>query len=88
MVFPKLHAYVVAERLHCLLFELYDTDYLVVLIQGEQTNVQQEKGWAELSRRKYRWIMLLATLLPLFQQLSGINTCILYSSQARHPVKE
>lgn len=25
--------------------------------------------------------MLLTTFIPLFQQLSGVNTCILYSSQ-------
>ena len=48
-----------------------------------QTPVEtsKEKGWMDLLNPRYRWIMLLATLLPLFQQLSGINTCILYSSE-------
>lgn len=55
---------------------------LGVSLQAESADEQHEKGWAELASHKYRWIMLLATLLPLFQQLSGINTCILYSSQA------
>ena len=44
----------------------------------------KEKGWIDLLNPRYRWIMLLTTLLPLFQQLSGINTCILYSSEVRH----
>lgn len=35
----------------------------------------------DLLNPRYRWIMLLTTMLPLFQQLSGINTCILYSSE-------
>lgn len=42
-----------------------------------------EKGWLELLSPRYHWIMLLTTLMPLFQQLSGINTCILYSSEVR-----
>ena len=37
----------------------------------------------DLLHPRYRWIMLLTTMLPLFQQLSGINTCILYSSEVR-----
>ena len=48
----------------------------------EQGVVQSSgKGWSELLEPKYRRIMLLTTLIPLFQQLSGVNTCILYSSQ-------
>lgn len=39
------------------------------------------KGWAALLQPRYRRVMTLAVALPLFQQLSGINTVIFYSSQ-------
>ena len=47
----------------------------------QQALEAREKGWLDLLNPRYRWIMLLCTMLPLFQQLSGINTCILYSSE-------
>ena len=34
---------------------------------------------------KYRRIMILASALPIMQQLSGINTVVFYSSDVRHP---
>ena len=33
---------------------------------------------------KYRRIMILASALPIMQQLSGINTVVFYSSDVRH----
>ncbi len=33
--------------------------------------------------RRYRLMMVLAAALPLWQQLSGINTVVFYSSEAR-----
>lgn len=49
--------------------------------EAQQAAETREKGWLDLLNPRYRWIMLLTTMLPLFQQLSGINTCILYSSE-------
>ena len=54
------------------------------LVQAaQQLEGAAEEGWADLLKPRYRWIMLLTTILPLVQQLSGINTCILYSSEVR-----
>lgn len=38
-------------------------------------------GWGALLLRRYRLIMVLAAALPLWQQLSGINTVVFYSSE-------
>ena len=54
------------------------------LVQADQQpEAAAEEGWADLLKPRYRWIMLLTTILPLAQQLSGINTCILYSSEVQ-----
>ena len=44
--------------------------------------VQRREGaWEDLAKRRYRRVMVLAAGLPLLQQLSGINTVVLFSSQ-------
>lgn len=40
-------------------------------------------GWGALLMRRYRLIMVLAAALPLWQQLSGINTVVFYSSEVK-----
>ena len=56
---------------------------LALVQAAQQPEAAAEEGWADLLKPRYRWIMLLTTILPLVQQLSGINTCILYSSEVR-----
>ena len=40
-------------------------------------------GWGALLKRRYRRIMVLASSLPIWQQASGINTVVFYSSDVR-----
>jgi len=37
------------------------------------------EGWSALVMRKYRWMVILAIGIPVLQQLSGINTVVMYS---------
>ena len=43
-------------------------------------------GWGALFRRRYRRIMVLASSLPIWQQASGINTVVFYSSDVSRPL--
>lgn len=39
------------------------------------------EGWGALLKKKYRWMVVLSVGIPMLQQLSGVNTVVLYSSQ-------
>ena len=45
-----------------------------------QAGEPQQGGWSALLNGRYRRIMILASALPILQQLSGINTVVFYSS--------
>ncbi|CAK0785259.1 hypothetical protein CVIRNUC_008465 [Coccomyxa viridis] len=45
-----------------------------------QVGEPEQGGWSALFLGKYRRIMILASALPIMQQLSGINTVVFYSS--------
>lgn len=45
-----------------------------------QAGEPQQGGWSALFDGRYRRIMILASALPILQQLSGINTVVFYSS--------
>ena len=49
-----------------------------------QVGEPEQGGWSALFLGKYRRIMILASALPIMQQLSGINTVVFYSSDVRH----
>ena len=57
--------------------------------EGAAAAAPAKGGWGALLRRRYRRIMILAAGLPIWQQASGINTVVFYSSdvsgQARLP---
>ncbi|CAL5223439.1 g5955 [Coccomyxa viridis] len=46
----------------------------------DQAGEPQQGGWSALFDGRYRRIMILASALPILQQLSGINTVVFYSS--------
>ena len=58
---------------------------VLVRTQGPEAGAAagSQLGWGALLAPKYRRVMILAAGLPLFQQLSGINTVIFYSSEVR-----
>lgn len=47
-------------------------------VEDKQGNVE---GWNALFKKQYRWMVVLALGVPTLQQLSGVNTVVLYSSQ-------
>lgn len=47
-------------------------------IEEKQGTVE---GWGALLQKKYRWMVVLALGIPMLQQLSGVNTVVLYSSK-------
>lgn len=58
----------------------YSSGDLMALSSFLQAGEPQQGGWSALFHGKYRRIMVLASALPILQQLSGINTVVFYSS--------
>jgi hypothetical protein len=56
---------------------------IVQEVGGEEGGAGVKGGWGALLRRRYRRIMILAAGLPIWQQASGINTVVFYSSDVR-----
>lgn len=56
---------------------------LEVLLPKEHIEEKQGavEGWDALLKKKYRWMVVLAIGIPVLQQLSGVNTVVLYSSK-------
>lgn len=46
--------------------------------EGKEGTVE---GWSALVMKKYRWMVTLAIGIPILQQLSGVNTVVMYSKQ-------
>lgn len=58
-------------------------DLMEALLPKDEGEIKQGavEGWSCLIKKKYRWMVILAIGIPVLQQLSGINTVVLYSAQ-------
>ena len=59
---------------------VYSVRDLMAALSLLQAGEPQQGGWSALFHGRYRRIMVLASALPVLQQLSGINTVVFYSS--------
>ena len=75
-----LERYVLSKQTLVELARLPSAVQTMLVAQGKD---EQAGSWGDLLSTRYRRIMLLAAGIPLFQQGSGINTVIYYSSQVR-----
>ena len=61
-------------------------EVMALCLLSLQAGELQQGGWSALFKGRYRRIMILASALPILQQLSGINTVVFYSSDVSSQV--
>lgn len=56
-------------------------DLMEALLPEDERDLKQGvvEGWGCLFKKKYSWMIILAVGIPALQQLSGVNTVVLYS---------